>query len=156
MINLQNLLERSGNAADSDWLWTSYKTLLRNAIEQQWGWDEFTQRAGFKTHLPARKFKILTLNESQVAAYLVKPYEQHLRLEMILVPEEFQGHGLGKHIMRNLTRTAVSEGKSITLDVIKANPVTGFYEKLGFQRVADAKDVYTYKLEPHCDLPVTD
>jgi len=148
MIDLQSLVERPGNAADSDWLWSTYKDLLRNSVEQQWGWDEFTQRAGFKTHLPAHKFTILSLHDSIVAAYCVKPYQQHMRVEMILVPKEYQGHGVGNRIMQSLKSAAFSQGKSITLDVIKANPVVGFYEKLGFKRVGNANGVYSYKLEP--------
>jgi ribosomal protein S18 acetylase RimI-like enzyme len=68
---------------------------------------------------------------------------------MILVPEEYQGHGIGHKIMQSIIGDAISHGQSITLDVIKANPVTGFYEKLGFQRVGNANGVYSYKLEPH-------
>jgi len=149
VIDLQSLVERSGDAADSDWLWQTYKTLLHDAIDQQWGWHEFTQRAGFKTHLPAHKFNILSCPESTVAAYCVKPGKQHVRVEMILVPEEYQGKGIGFKIMQSIIGAAFSHGKSITLDVIKANPVTGFYEKLGFQRVGNANGVYSYKLEPH-------
>ena len=148
MINLENLVERSGNAADSDWLWSTYKALLRNSVEKQWGWDEFTQRAGFKTHLPAHKFTVLSLHDSIVAAYCIKPYKQQVQVEMILVPKEYQGHGVGNRIMQSLKSAAFSQGKSITLDVIKANPVVGFYEKLGFKRVGNANGVYSYKLEP--------
>jgi len=149
VINLQSLVERSGNAADSDWLWHTYKTQLHDAVEQQWGWDEFTQRAGFKTHLPAHKFNILSLHECIVAAYCIKPFNHHVRVEMILVAEEYQGQGCGTRIMQSIKSAAFSQGKSITLDVIKANPVSGFYEKLGFQRVGNANGVYSYKLEPH-------
>jgi len=39
--------ERQATNSDLQWLWKTYKSLLKEYITEQWGWDESFQYEGF-------------------------------------------------------------------------------------------------------------
>lgn len=56
-----------------------------------------------------------------------------------------QGAGLGTRILRALLADAAAEGACVRLDVLKANPARGLYERLGFRVMGETK--YSYEMQ---------
>jgi GNAT superfamily N-acetyltransferase len=125
--------QRPGTDADVDWLYPLYKLCLRPAISRTWGWDEGFQTASFRTHLSPKKFTVLMLDGKDIGGFMLVEHADHLWLEMLLIHPEYQKKGIGAGVIQQLQRQAAAVGKPLKLCVIKANPVKGFYEKLGFR-----------------------
>lgn len=131
------LTERQAIEADKSWLWELYVRLLECSITTQWGWDIVFQRNMFETNLPTICFRIISCRDKDVAAYLVNTELDHYYLKMLLVTKEYQNKGIGRKIMEQLKIRASAEEKPLRLSVIKANPVSGFYLKMGFKVVGE-------------------
>lgn len=134
--------QRTGTDTDFDWLYSLYKLCLRPAVSLTWGWDEGFQNASFRTHLSPEKFTVLMLDGKNIGGFMLVEHDDHLWLEMLLIHPEYQNKGIGANVIRQLQRLAVAVGKPLKLCVIKANPVKGFYEKLGFQHYQEDEAVY--------------
>lgn len=132
-INKADLLVRSGTAKDQDWLFQLYRHTLHSAIDRTWGWDEWFQQQEFENKLPAEQFHICLYQGQRVAAWMVRDKPKFLWLEMLLVEPEWQNQGIGRWIVKQLQSDAHKLQKSIKLSIIKANPVKGFYVKMGFE-----------------------
>ena len=124
---------RQATNLDEEWLYDLYCTTMRTHIEKTWGWDPVFQKNGFKTNLFPIKFNIIVVGQSDVGAYLVNEEPDHYWLEMMLIAPDWQRKGLGSKIIRDLQETAVQNDRPIKLSVIKVNPVSEFYSRLGFE-----------------------
>ncbi|MGH1540389.1 MAG: GNAT family N-acetyltransferase [Arenicella sp.] len=126
------ILKRSATPHDAQWLWEIYVDLLKEPIEQQWGWDQGNQARFFNREFDINRYQIILLNKRRSGAYYVNEYEDYLHLRMLLVLQEFQHQGIGKHVIGELKKQASLSQRDIRLSVIKSNPVADFYLKLGF------------------------
>ena len=123
---------RQGVIADKEWLYKLYYSTMHKYIEQTWGWDEEFQRNGFQTNLHPTKFRIVIVNDDDVATYLVNEEDNHYWLEMLLVSNKMQGKGLGTAIIKKLQSQSEKDCKLLKLSVLKVNPAKEFYSRLGF------------------------
>ena len=127
------LSERKAFLTDEKWLWGIYKGLLQESINVQWGWNEVFQIKSFNANLPILKFRIISTNSIDVAAYLANDEPEHIYVKMVLIIKEYQNMGIGHKIMLQLQEHAAKNNKQLKLSVIKANSDVDFYKKLGFQ-----------------------
>lgn len=134
------LTEIQATSKDTEWLWCLYVGLLKPSITDQWGWDQKFQEERFATHLPTEKFRIITVSDTRVAAYLVNREADHHYVKMILVTGEYQNKGIGKTIIHQLKLSANTDTMPLRHSVIKANPVLGYYKKPGFTICGEDKD----------------
>ncbi|MDH5231463.1 MAG: GNAT family N-acetyltransferase [Gammaproteobacteria bacterium] len=130
--------------ADETWLFDLYQRCLKSYIESTWGWDEVVQKQYFLGPLHPSLFKIISVQQQNVAVYLVKQKNDHIWLEMLLVEPAWQRKGIGSFVMEELKQQAKQQQQSIKLSVIKVNPVIGFYKKHGFTIIA--RDDATFQL----------
>lgn len=135
---------RHAKDLDEAWLYDLYCTTMRAHIEETWGWDEAFQKNGFKTNLFPTKFDIIVVGQRDVGAYLMNEETDHYWLEMMLIAPEWQRKGLGGKIIRDLQEMAGKNGRPLKLSVIKVNPATVFYTRLGFEIYEE--DQFFFKL----------
>lgn len=139
MNDREKVIRRHAVGSDYDWLWNTYKALLKEPVDRQWGWNEKFQKEYFYNSLPLSEFTMMIRAGQPVGTYLIVDQSDHLYLKMLLIPEPCQGQGLGKLVIESLQEAASARDKQIRLSVIVANPVLGFYQKLGF-KVAGVTD----------------
>lgn len=84
-------------------------------------------------------------NTRVVAAAVVHHRPHSLRLYSIAVLPEFRGHGAGGRLVERVVQQARETGRrALTLESDRANrALTGWYEKLGFSRVATLDNYYS-------------
>ena len=70
--------------------------------------------------------------------------ENHWYIYQFQIDPEFQGLGIGKAILNDICKSAVSVNAAIGLGVFKNNPVISPYRTLGFKDVASSK--YEYEM----------
>lgn len=124
---------RQAEQADMPWAWQLFKTGMRPYIEQTWGWDELFQRHAFMANLPPSSFTIIVHEAQDVGGYCVKREADHLYLDTLLIAPEWQYRGLGSHVVRHIQQQALEEEQPLYLRVLKCNPVSRFYQRLGFE-----------------------
>ena len=142
------LIERRARISDRAWLWDLYQDLLKKPITQQWGWDIEFQKKGFNTNLSYDKFKIISIDDEDVAAYILNEEPDHLYLKMLLVARPHQGKGIGRRIISTLIAISKARSLPIRLSVIKANPVDGFYLRQGFVETSEADGSTKFEFAP--------
>ncbi|MCB1665991.1 MAG: GNAT family N-acetyltransferase [Pseudomonadales bacterium] len=129
---LRNIQLRLGQETDMAWLYQSFKRTMQIYIQRTWGWDELLQSHSFHHHLPARSFTIASISGGDVGAFNLREKPDHLWLEMLLVPPEHQGQGIGRHLLEHAQHMALQANKPLRLSVLKLNPAQEFYRHLGF------------------------
>lgn len=135
---------RRAKQQDMDWIYALFRSTMKEYIEQTWGWEELFQRHGFAENLPASSFTIAALNGEDIGAYSLAEKADHLWLEMLLILEDFQHRGLGTRMIQALQTEASLKGKPLRLSVLKLNPASEFYLKLGFS--LSGEDQWSFKL----------
>ena len=68
-------------------------------------------------------------------------------LDQFQLEPEFQGHGHGAEILRQLQASARAAGVLLTLKVLKVNPALRLYERLGFKIVGEERGIYAMQSE---------
>lgn len=148
LTNLDAIAMRQGELADMDWLYQTFKRTMQGFIAQTWGWDELLQEHSFYENLPAKSFTIATLPGGDVGALNVREKADHLWLEMVLVLPDYQGRGIGRHMLEHAQRQASKAQKPLRLSVLKLNPAHDFYAHMGFEQ--SSFDQYSYKMQWRC------
>ena len=134
-------LTRQASEADKEWTWSLFKSLLKDSINRQWGWDEAYQLKSFDENLPIREFFVITLDTQDVGTYSFVEEIDHIHLKMILVDPMFQNKGVGTAVISKLKEIAAKKSLPIRLGVIKANPVVEFYTGQGFSVLDASGDI---------------
>ena len=135
---------RSASSDNIEWLYETFKTTMREFIEQTWGWDELMQRHSFEQNLPPASFLIASIGKQDIGACSVLEKRDHLRLEIVLIVAPQQRMGYGSLLLQEIQQRAVAIQKPIRLSVLKINPARKFYERLGF--VVDGEDEWSHKM----------
>ncbi|MBG6133105.1 ribosomal protein S18 acetylase RimI-like enzyme [Aquimarina sp. EL_43] len=65
--------------------------------------------------------------------------EHAIEILQIQVLPEYQGHGIGKYVIKDLIETAKASNKDMVLKVLKENPARYLYERMGFKTVDEDK-----------------
>ena len=108
---------RQSSARDREYCYQLHRGVLREYVEQIWGWDD---DAG-----------VLCVDESGDEVFL----------GLIELHPNYQGQGIGAHIVGTLLAEAESRGRSITLEVLDVNQrAKAFYERLGFRKVGRPRE----------------
>jgi len=141
-------VERPSNKDDSVWLWETYKSLLKETIVKQWGWDESFQYKGFHSNFDLSKYQIVEINGQRAAAYYVLENNDSLHIKMLLVIASHQRFGIGSNIIKKIKETASLLSKSVRLSVIESNPNLQFYQKLDFSILSTKEGCHNLHWSP--------
>ena len=98
---------RPAGEADRAWLWALHRDTVRAPVEATWGWDEEEQRRRHARRFGARDHLVIIWKGTEVGI-LGKVLEPDcLRVNVICLLPEHQGHGIGRECMRLVTEEAV-------------------------------------------------
>lgn len=91
------------------------------------------QLTHYRKNYPTAFFLIVEADSKPVGRlYLDHQAERIHIVELSLLPD-FQGHGIGHQLLKNVQAEATRTQVPITLSVAHGNPAQSFYERLGFQ-----------------------
>lgn len=136
---------RQIETSDFDFLWRLHNAALKEYVTQTWGWDENWQRESFiKTFNPSEG-KIIVIDGKDAGYLWVIEKENEILLASIRLLPEFQNHGIGSKIIRDLLDKSE---KPVRLQVLKVNPARRLYERLGFEICEETATHFTMKAVP--------
>ncbi|HYQ62605.1 GNAT family N-acetyltransferase [Actinophytocola sp.] len=122
---------RSATPRDAEWMADLKATVMRADLERLGYWDHDWARQRFlDTYVPANTNVILV--DGDVAGCIaVRAEPDALWIEHFYLRPEFQGHGLGGHVLRHVM-TLRQDGRPFKLAVNRGSGARGLYERHGF------------------------
>lgn len=132
MIDPVHISIRPAGEDDKDFCFQVKKAALGPYVADTWGWNEADQLEIHHQDWQARKPDIIMLNHVDIGTIEIAIVGDHYHLgEFYLLPE-YQGQGIGTHLLHRLTIQADVNNAPIQLRILRANPVRKLYERHGF------------------------
>lgn len=142
---------RPATRDDYDFLWALLVDTLRPYVEATWGWDEAYQRTRFRDHFDPARQDIVLADGVAAGVISVERREDVIFLSNIGITPAYQGRGIGTRLIQDLLDEGRARGVPVELQVIKANPARGLYERLGFAVYDESKTHWEMRWKPPSD-----
>lgn len=126
--------------ADYDFLWELHILSFKAYVEEIWGWDEAQQIEMFKARFNPTQSQIIQVDGQDAGRLDIEHQPDEIFLSLIALLPNYQGHGIGTHIIQNLINTANKQGLPLALRVLRPNPAQHLYKRLGF-KIVKADDI---------------
>ncbi|MDX3192482.1 GNAT family N-acetyltransferase [Streptomyces sp. MN03-5084-2B] len=118
---------------DAEFCFRLHRRALGEYVDAIWGWDDPAQRAYHEKNFDAAHTQVITVDGHDAGALTVLDGGTEVVLGLIEVDPEYQGRGVGGHVVRTLVADAASRGQDVVLEVLEVNTrAKAFYERLGF------------------------
>jgi GNAT superfamily N-acetyltransferase len=138
------LTRRPAADADLPLIFSILRASLGPYVEQTWGvWDEAAQRKRFDEVTRAADHEILETDELPIGCLCLKTSDAEVQLVRLFILPEFQNHGFGTRILREVLALADGQSLPIRLRVLRVNPARRLYERHGFAVVEETETHYT-------------
>lgn len=114
----------------------------RPVVEKMFGWDEETQDGHANRAFDGGNMNIVYLEDKKIGVVGLEEHSGFLWLKEVFLLPEYQGKGIGSHIVTAAIDKARKSGKEIRLQTLKANlDAKKLYERHGFN-VTEATDIH--------------
>lgn len=130
---------RKAAEADFEFIYCAKERAYRGNIEKIWGkWDDAWQRAELRKDFATGLLEVISCGGADAGYIYVCRYDTHLQLADIALLPEYQGKGIGTHLVKALLAEARGRGLPMGLGVFKINPgAQKLYKSLGFVQVSE-------------------
>ena len=142
---MKNIQLRPATQDDYDFVYEVKKLALGPYIEKTWGWDEEQQIELHKKDFTPEYLKIILREDEQIGILRVVEEPEKIYLHQIYILPDYQRGGIGTYLIKEVIEQARENGRILTLQFLKANPVRDLYERLGFKVVG--QDEYHIQME---------
>jgi GNAT superfamily N-acetyltransferase len=106
-------------------------------------WNEVQRKAALRRSFKADDVNIISVNGMDIGWMQVSERDTDCNLAQIQLIEEYCGRGIGTRLISALLERARSEGKTVSLSVVRTNRAIGLYERLGFRIIdPDATPIF--------------
>ena len=139
---------RAATQEDAGFLYNLLKTTMQQYVAQTWGWDERWQQEHFRESFEPSKERVVVLGGQDIGVISVEQKEDEVFLSKIYIHPEYQGQGIGTHLINSILDQAFHSGLPVTLQVLKVNPAKRLYGRLGFVEVGETETHYLMKAIP--------
>jgi ribosomal protein S18 acetylase RimI-like enzyme len=128
-----NVTLRFSTVDDIDFLFRLHRTAMQTYVTQTWGaWDEGWQLQHFQQHFDPDHCQIIVLQRQDIGVISVVRQVTGMFLNNIELLPAYQRQGIGTYLIKTLLDEARQKGVVLTLQVLKVNPASRLYERLGF------------------------
>ncbi|MCU1698915.1 MAG: hypothetical protein JWR34_4978 [Mycobacterium sp.] len=126
---------RPATADDAEFFFALHRRSLGPCVDQIWGWDDDEQSAYLTGHLVVDRVRVIVVDGVDAGRLDVEGRDDEVFLALIELAPEYQGRGIGSHLIRELIDGA--GGKRVTLSVLGVNDrAYQLYRRLGFTEVS--------------------
>jgi GNAT superfamily N-acetyltransferase len=127
---------RPATPADNELCYQIHRAAMRAYIEAIWGWDEAVQRDFHNRRFDPAHTQIVTVDGHDAGVLIVDHRPTETYLGRIALHPDYQGRGIGSHLIKRILQEAATSHQPLTLDVLTVNPrAYRLYQHLGFQEV---------------------
>jgi ribosomal protein S18 acetylase RimI-like enzyme len=129
---------RPGTAADRAFLRRVHRESMRPHVESTWGfWDEDLQRRRFDESTDPATHEIIEYDGAAVGCQWVRFHSDSVELVRLYLLPEFQGRGIGTHLVAHLCDRSGRLGLPVRLKVLRVNRAQQLYRRLGFTVIGE-------------------
>ena len=127
---------RPATQADSAECYLLHQAAMRPYVEAIWGWDERDQRAFHDRAFDPDHTRIITVGGHDAGVRIADYRPDQIYLGRIEIHPDYQGRGIGRHLIGQLLQEAAERGQPVELDVLAVNPrARALYQRLGFHEI---------------------
>jgi inorganic pyrophosphatase/GNAT superfamily N-acetyltransferase len=131
---------RPGSPSDRAFLHHLHRESMRSHVERTWGaWNDEDQRRRFDDTTDPEVHDIIEYRGVTVGCQWIRQQPGCVELVRLYLLPEFQGRGIGTHLLTRLSARASSAGLPARLRVLRANPAQRLYGRLGFRIVEETE-----------------
>ena len=124
---------RPASSQDRPFVEAANRRAYEELVVRQFGaWDDDTQARNFDEKWQRAGFEIVEVAGTPVGAIWTTDQGDHLRLREVFLLPEWQGRGLGSHLVRQELGKARRRCKPLRLSLLRMNRARSLYERLGF------------------------
>ncbi|NOU85455.1 GNAT family N-acetyltransferase [Paenibacillus sp. LMG 31460] len=117
--------------------------VLRNDLTRLGRFDEEKVRQRFRNSFDSDHTWIIESDSSFVGCVALKPTLDGYLLEHFYIYPNYQGKGVGSHVLKKLLEQNDVKGRRVTLNVLQGSSAKRLYERFGFKvESEDLIDVY--------------
>jgi len=127
---------------DMQFLGRLYRDSRRREVEP-WGWPPEQQKmflemqfnaqyGSYRATFPDAADSIICQGNNPIGRVMVSQESASLHLVDIALLEEHRCRGIGGNVIRRLMQQCETNGLTLRLQVLKSNPATRLYQRLGF------------------------
>ena len=142
------ILFRPGTSDDFEYCANLYFTEMHRTIREL-GLNLAAHARRFRDQWDFHQVRIITLDGNDVGWLQRMTQGDALFIAQLFVETGFQRQGIGTEVMNRMLIEARTEGRAITLGVVKSNPARRLYERLGFRITHEDNRKFYMKREPN-------
>ena len=129
-----NVSRRPAAIADTDFARSVHHRAYRDVIERQYGpWNEKAQDEFFDAAWSAAEHEIVLCDAVRCGYASIEIRDAVIYLHELVIDPDFQGRGIGTHILRNVLEQAILRGVPVRLRTHITNRAANLYRRMGFQ-----------------------
>lgn len=138
---------RQATMEDKEFVYNLKKLVLKDYIDEIWGWDEDYQRKDFEVCYNPANNKIITCNNSDIGIVEASKDSDEIHIIEIAILPEYQGMGIGTKVLKQIIDNSKARDKRVKIGCFKINiEAKKLYLKLGFKVVEETKTHYILQL----------
>ena len=132
-----NILRRPAAIDDTDFARSVHHRAYRDVIERQYGpWDEPTQDRLFAAAWSAVQHEIVLCDDARCGYTHIENRDDCIYLRELVIDPDFQGRGIGTHILQNVIQQATLKSVPVRLRTHVTNRAVNLYLRMGFRETA--------------------
>ena len=125
---------RPTTEADGAFAYRVRETTMRDYEVATWGaWNADEAREQIDNDIRGSRSTIVEMDDQPVGLLRVDELSTHIHLDQLFILPEHQRKGVGHQILVQILERAKTVGLPLRLWVLRVNPATKFYERLGFK-----------------------
>lgn len=147
-MNLSNTVSlRPEHAGDEPFLFEVYASTRAEEMALT-NWDPATcqaflamqfrtMRQGYRAMFPAGEFRVIEAARQRAGLMVIHRDATEIRVVDIALAPEYRNQGIGTFLIRELCAEAARMGRVVRLSVLKNNPASRWYARLGFRKIGE-------------------
>lgn len=139
-------------ASDMARVYSLYERTMKEFVRSTWGWDEVFQIQQFSDYYSRHRFLWVYAGSTEVGAFCIEDRDDHIYLKLIMIEPGKQRLGYGTEVLSAIKDFASGAQKPLRLGILKANPVRGWYERLGFELSSEEEHGVTMIFVPQSKI----
>ena len=138
----QSIEYRQVEENDIDFLYALHVATMKDYVDKTWGWDDTFQESIFRKNYVPAEIQIIQSDGNDIGMLSVEERTGDVFLRAIEIHPEYQNKGIGTFIISKIISESAPKRKPVRLQVLKANPAKGLYDRLGFSVIEETTTHY--------------
>ena len=124
------------------------KLKQKRSIAETWDWNEDEQRDFYHREFSLDNAYVIVFKEKNVGWFVNRRTSEGQELHQVYILPEYQGRGIGTHLISEVIAEAEREALPVSLQVLKSNHrAKQLYDRLGFKVYGETEPHFLMRKE---------